>query len=235
MEIDINLLTKSNELELIKPRLPETIEAKKIYQYFKIQYFRDHQVYFIENIEAKQLVYTLIYYFQNKDNFFNSNLLYPIFGTNFSLQKGLIIIGGYGTGKSTILKTFQNLINSVFKSQITLKFNAVIDVVQEFETTIQEDMSAFNEKYNNGYRIFDDLKSEKEAFRFGKKDIFKEILFKRCENKKIASIITANYQEENPNNMELAIEEFYRYEGRVYDRIMGSFNFIQLQDKSYRK
>mgnify|MGYP006207453951 FL=1 len=53
MEIDINLLTKSNELELIKPRLPETIEAKKIYQYFKIQYFRDHQVYFIENIEAK--------------------------------------------------------------------------------------------------------------------------------------------------------------------------------------
>ncbi|WP_445457724.1 hypothetical protein [Flavobacterium sp. HNIBRBA15423] len=235
MEIDINLLTKSNEFELIKPRLPETIEAKKIYQFFKIQYFRDHQVPFIENIEAKQLVYTLIYYFQNKDNFFNSNLLYPIIGTNFSLQKGLIIIGGYGTGKSTILKTFQNLINSVFKSQITLKFNAVIDVVQEFETTIQENISAFNEKYNNGYRIFDDLKSEKEASRFGKKDIFKEILFKRCENKKIASIITANYQEENPNNMELAIEEFYRYEGRVYDRIIGSFNFIQLQDKSYRK
>lgn len=235
MEIDINLFTKSNELELIKPRLPETTEAKKIYQYFKIQYFRDHQVPFIENIEAKQLVYTLIYYFQNKDNFFNSNLLYPIIGTNFSLQKGLIIIDGYGTGKSTILKTFQNLINSVFKSQITLKFNAVIDVVQEFETTIQEDIAAFNQKYNNGYRIFDDLKSEKEAFRFGKKDIFKEILFKRCENKKIASIITANYQEENPNNMKLAIEEFYRYEGRVYDRIMGSFNFIQLQDKSYRK
>ena len=235
MENNKSLLTKSNETKLIKPKLPEAFEAKKIYQYFKIQYFRDHQVSFIENIEAKELVYTLIYYFQNKDNFFKSKLLYPINGADFSLHKGLLIIGGYGTGKSTILKTFQNLINSVFKSQITLKFNAVIDVVQEFETTIQEDIAAFNEKYNNGYRIFDDLKSEKEASRFGKNDIFKEILFKRCENKRIATIITANYQEENPNDMKASIEEFYRYKGRVYDRLFGDFNFIQLQDKSYRK
>ena len=235
MKIKIDQIVKSTDLELIKPIFSKSIASRIIYDQFKNQYFKDHMVHFIENDEAKQLVYTLIYYFQNKDDFFNSNLLYPLVGTTISLNKGLIIIGGYGTGKSTILQTFQKLINTVFISRVTSKFNPAIDVVQEYETTLQEDICAFYEKYTNGYRIFDDLKSEKEASRFGKNDIFKEILFNRCENKRISTIITANYEEENPNNMEVAIEGFYRYEGRVYDRIMGNFNFIQLKDKSYRR
>ena len=67
-----------------------------------------------------------------------------------------------------------------------------------------------------------------------KSELFEEVLFQRLENKKMNSIITMNYDGEYPNNMEYAINKLSRYGGRVFDRILGNFNFIELHGKSFR-
>jgi DNA replication protein DnaC len=219
----------------IKPLFYPEINEKALYNYFKECYYQINSKSFIETVESKLFVYTLIYYFKNKDNFYKSPLLYKLNGAEFSLDKGLCIIGGFGTGKSTILKTFRFMLNNIYKSKVPLLFETAIDIVHEYENLPQEDIQGFFDKYCNGFRIIDDLKSEKIASRFGQIDLFKEILFKRLENKRINTIITANYHNDEPDNMKVAIEELYRYEGRVYDRLYEKFNFIQLQDKSFRK
>ena len=219
----------------IKPLFYPKIDEKALYNYFKKCYYQINHKPFIETEDSELFVYTLIYYFKNKDNFYKSPLLHKLEGAEFSLDKGLCIVGGFGTGKSTILKTFQYILNNIYKSRVPLLFEMAIDIVLEYENIPQEDIQGFYDKYSNGFRIIDDLKSEKVASRFGKTDVLKEILFKRCENKRINTIITTNYNNEEPDNMDVAIEELYRYEGRVYDRLYEKFNFIQLKDKSFRK
>lgn len=219
----------------MKPNIPNNVSSKSIYKQFMQEYLVENNELFIETQETRAFVYTLIYYFQNKPNFFNSPLLYKIDGVDLSLEKGLLIIGGYGTGKSSVLRTFQKLINIRFKSPIQLKFETAINIVHQYENLPQEDLILFYNKYTGGFRVIDDLKSENEASRYGKKDLFKEILFNRLENRKVGSIITCNYMEENPNNLNTAIEEFNRYGPRVYDRLFSNFNFIQLKGKSMRK
>ncbi len=93
----------------------------------------------------------------------------------------------------------------------------------------------FRESLYNGHLIIDDLLADKEASRFGKLELFEEVLFLRLDNKKMNSIITMNYYAENPNHMEHAINKLSRYGGRVFDRILGNFNFIKLEGKSFRE
>jgi hypothetical protein len=51
----------------------------------------------------------------------------------------------------------------------------------------------------------------------------------------MTTIITMNYDAEAPNDMNIALHKLSRYGGRVFDRILGNYNFIQLQGKSFRK
>ena len=234
-KITSDILTKeSRQTIFIKPTLPTYLEAQVIYKTFKTCYAKINGVFFTENNESKSFVYTLIYYFQNNEKFFKSPLLFSLTGTQNSLSKGLLIVGGFGTGKSTCLKTIQYVLNHVFKSQITLQFHTAADVVTDFENTPQDEIKDFHNKFSRGFRVFDDLKAEKIASRFGKSEVFQDILFKRFENDRIITIILCNYAEESPNNTEAAIDEFTRYSDRILDRIYGKFNVLELKGKSFR-
>lgn len=239
MELNLDFFKNKNHLvnpvqSIIKPLLPCSLNAKELYEVYKNCFVIVNNRTFRETDEIKKLVYTLIYYFQNAENFFKSNLLYKIPGTEQSLNKGLIIVGGYGTGKSSCLRVFQYMLNNIYDSRVKLKFETAIDIVNEYENTSQEELSDFYNKQCNGFRVIDDLKSEKEASRFGKSELFEDILFKRHENQRILTIILCNYADEYPNNIEAAIDEFSRYGGRVYDRLIGKSNFIRLCEKSLR-
>ena len=232
MEINLNLdIISSFEKKIF---LDPRVEIKTHYKKKKKMYFQINCRMFEETYESIRFVYTLLYYFTNKDNFSKSSLLYEYTSTNINLNKSLIIIGGVGTGKTSVLKTLRAMINQ--NPQLNLKFMTTKDVVSEYESTLQEDLFDFFDKLNNGNLIIDDLMSESIASRFGKKELFEDILFKRCENNKIITLITMNYLEEFPNNADEAILELYqRYGQRVFDRILGNFNFIILKDKSFRK
>ena len=52
----------------------------------------------------------------------------------------------------------------------------------------------------------------------------------------MTTLVTMNYLEACPNNIDEAILELYqRYGQRVFDRILENFNFIQLQGNSFRR
>lgn len=230
MQINLNEFKtdKLNRVTLLNPKTSEVEWYKK----FKIYFEKVNGRPFIATEESKKLVYTLIYYFTKKDNFYKSPLLYNHMNTNYSLEKGLIIVGGFGCGKSSILKTFQYMINE--NPKINLKFMTTIEAVKEYEITEQENLFNFNNKLIKGHLIIDDLLAEKEASRFGKTELFETVLFQRCGNSKMTTLITMNYDSEIPNDIEFALNKLSRYGGRVYDRILGNFNFIELQGKSFR-
>lgn len=231
MEIKFNFNSKhSFERKLF---LDPRIDIKILYFNFKNLYFQNHKRVFEETDESKLLVYTLLYYFCKKENFYQSPLLYEYPSTKTNINKGLVIIGGVGTGKTTVLETIRTMINQ--NILFNLKFKNTKEAVTEYESTLQEDLYDFHDKLNNGHLIIDDLLAENTASRFGKTELFEDILFKRCENKNMTTIITINYLEEHPNNVNEAILSLYhRYGQRVFDRILGHFNFIQLTGKSFR-
>lgn len=232
MEINFNF-NSEHSLER-KLFLDPRIDTKILYNNFKIEYFQNHKRVFEETNESIQFVYTLLYYFSKKKNFYKSPLLYEYPSTKINSNKGLVIIGGVGTGKTSVLKTIRSMINQ--NPQFNLKFKTTKEAVTEYESTLQEDLYDFHDKLNNGHLIIDDLLAENTASRFGKTELFEDVLFKRCEYKNMTTLITMNYLEEFPNNVDEAILGLYhRYGQRVFDRILGCFNFIELKGKSFRK
>lgn len=215
-----------------KQLISSSIDPKELYQLFREKFIEIEGQEFVVTEESKSLVFTLIYFFQKKDNFYKSSLLYSYPKTRIDLNKGLLIVGGFGCGKTSILRVFQHMIND--NKLVNLKFTTTVDAVSKFESIEDENMFDFKERLYRGHLIIDDLMAEKQASRFGKSELFEEVLFQRLENKKMNSIISMNYDSENPNNMEFAINKLSRYGGRVFDRILGSFNFIELHGRSFR-
>ncbi|WP_291135353.1 hypothetical protein [Flavobacterium sp. UBA7663] len=215
-----------------KPLLHQSLEPKKLYIMFRLKFLEIEGQEFVCTEENKALVYTLIYFFQKKENFYDSSLLFEYPNTSIDLNKGLVIVGGFGCGKTSILRIFQQIINE--SNQVNLKFTTTVNAVSKFELIEDENMYNFKDGLYKDHLIIDDLLAEKQASRFGKSELFEEVLFQRLENKKMNSIITMNYDNEHPNNMEYAINKLSRYGGRVFDRILGSFNFIELHGKSFR-
>lgn len=210
------------------------VDERELYKIFKLLYLKKYQKNFIVTKENKELVYTLLYYFTGKMNFYDSPLLFQYPTTLTNINKGLLIIGGVGCGKTSILKTFSYMINLYHNNN--LRYKTAKDIVLEYEGTEQKNLIYFKQKYENGHLIIDDLYSENEANRFGKTEIFETILDSRSENLKMTTIITMNYLNDEPNNIKIAIEELSnRYGFRDFDRILGGFNFIKLQGKSFRK
>lgn len=230
MELNINdFANNANER---KPLLDQTTDPKKLFSFFQSKFQEIEGQDFICTEENKSLVYTLIYFFQKKENFYNSSLLFEYPNTKIDLNKGLVIVGGFGCGKTSVLRVFQHIINE--SNKVNLKFTSTVDAVSKFESIEAENMYDFKERLYKGHLIIDDLLAEKQASRFGKSELFEEVLFQRLENKKMNSIITMNYDSEHPNNIEYAINKLSRYGGRVFDRILGNFNFIELHGKSFR-
>jgi DNA replication protein DnaC len=221
-------VTTFERIPLIHPEL----DPKKLFHLFCKKFQKIEGREFISNEENKALVYTLIYFLQKKENFYNSSLLFEYPNTSIDLNKSLLIVGGFGCGKTSILRIFQEIINE--GKHVNLKFTTTVDAVSNFESIENENMYDFKERLYKGHLIIDDLLAEKQASRFGKSELFEEVLFQRLENKKMNSIVTMNYDSENPNNIEYAINKLARYGGRVFDRILGNFNFVALHGKSFR-
>lgn len=200
---------------------------------FKIKFKRD----FIFTTESKSFYYTLLYYFYRCENFYKSPCLIKN-RNDPSFEKGLLIVGDYGVGKSSVLMTFQYIFDElcIFNPNLKFKRYTVGDLLIKYESlTTQYDKLDFYNAVSNGFLWFDDVKSEREASNFGKADLIKEILFNRDDNKK-RTLLTCNFAEDDPSDYEKALEEFWhRYNARTYDRLFGMFNIIVVKGKSFRK
>lgn len=166
-----------------------------------------------------------------------------------SFNKGLLIIGNYGNGKSTILKCFELMINHNYKIAVEKYWDNVLDwknarfkianchdLVSEFEGfSTPEEKKLFYQKYSSFRYSFDDLKKEKLVSNYGITNVIQTVLEKRYDGK-AKTFGTCNYPENEPNDLNKALFEFSsKYGGHVYDRVFEMFNIIEFHGKSFRK
>ncbi|MCG8182762.1 hypothetical protein [Tenacibaculum piscium] len=187
---------------------------------------------FKEDQDAIYNIKVLFYYFLQDRKFFKcENLRTDI--TIPSFQKGLLIIGGYGLGKTDYFKVFEKVFEKY--ANYRFKFYTSKDLVTKYElcqTAFDKDF--FLKDVNRKRMFIDDISSERLASNYGKIDVIEEILSNRY-NKNRITFASCNYS----NNKECAKETIenlgVRYGPRIYDRLYEIFNVIEFRGKSYRR
>lgn len=176
---------------------------------------------------------TLIFYFSHDERFFNCINLNKKF-SNPSFDKGLLIIGNYGNGKSSCMKA---IAKALYRFNVDhFKYynaNTVVDMYESCKSG--DDKKDFWKKIGTRIKCFDDVKTERQASNYGKIELFKDVIEKRYD-KGFKTFITCNYHNDHPNDLQIGLEEFGdRYGGRVYDRLFEMFNVIEFKGGSMRK
>lgn len=245
------------ENKSIKPKKVDFItgvrvDKSNLYHGF-LQSFKTLNGYdFILNQETIKNLEVVLKYFLKDEGFYKcDNLLKNIDGVDLvpDFNKGLLIIGNYGNGKSTMLKCFEYFFKHNYNIAYTkhwdnfqdwnyLRFKIVSchEVVSEFECLQNpNDKDSFYKNYSGFKYGFDDIKKEKIASNFGLTNVMQTILEKRYDNRS-KTFITMNFDDNYPNNLSKALDEMgSKYGNHIYDRIFEMFNIIEFKGKSFRK
>ena len=211
---------------------PKQWTKQEMWNRFKDVFYENEGRKFIQTPEALENIATLFYYFLgDEENFLKCKNLNS--SSKPSLQKGLLVIGDYGCGKSSVFWAFEK----IFKNTIGMNFKGFTanQVVSDFERcTNIADKDLFYDMMFKGTRYFDDVKTERIANNYGKADILKDVLETRNRNR-VRTYITCNYAKGKIGDIPAALLEFNRYGERVYDRLFQDFNFIIFKGESFRK
>lgn len=232
------------------PGLPA--DKKTIWKGFLQAFEVSQQKPFLQNPDTLANLEPIVKYFAKDPEFFNCiNLVKNFNGKDLenSFEKGLLIIGDYGNGKTTIMSCMELLFKQNFKialrdgwdtmrewDQIRFKGAKSHDIVTEFESISNpEAKTNFYSRYS-GFRFYlDDVKKEKTASNYGKTEIVREIIEKRYDRGQ-KTFITCNYREGMSGNLAEGLYEFgERYGGHIYDRLFEMFNIIEFKGRSFRR
>jgi len=237
-----------------KIKVPEYANANisQLYYWFTIFYKELFNVKFNKesnNGEAYKLAYTIICYLFKHPKFLDSPLINKDFN-QVNINKGLLLVGGYGVGKTSIIKSVHQMIRKasnpiryvqdengkqqpIPRYKASFRFTTANDIVSEYESIKNTlDKNMFWNKYQNGTIYIDDLMTERDASNFGKVNIFKELLEKRSITQ-AKTLVSMNYVNDNFNETLQAYKE--KYGPRNHDRLYQMFNIIELKGKSLRR
>lgn len=173
----------------------------------------------------------IFYYFLKEKKFFKSvNLRKDISEPSF--DKGLLIIGGYGLGKTDFFKVFEAVFNVY--PDLRFKFFTAKGLVRDFEKCQTPfDREHFFKKTERKQLFIDDINSEQEASNYGKKDVIEEILYNRYDYR-LRTFVTCNYTNSDNCTIRTLEDLGKRYGGRIYDRLFEMFNVIEFKGRSLR-
>ncbi|MFG6685262.1 hypothetical protein ACGK9U_01670 [Mariniflexile sp. HNIBRBA6329] len=179
------------------------------------------------NIEA------IFYYFLESEEFFNcQNLRSDISAPSFN--KGLLLFGNVGVGKTHIMRVFESIFKKYPPHRFTI--SPTYEVVDKYEAiSTRADKDFFYQSYTNGTILFDDLNSEKIANNYGSVNIMKELIIRRCDkgNKTHLTMNPLPGFENDIDGSLLGLGD--DYDQRTVDRFYEMFNVIQLTGKSIRR
>lgn len=199
--------------------------VKNYFDFFYKDLFGVDFVYRNEQKEAMNLIFM---YFGKNPDFEKEN-------ENFSLSKGLGIFGSPGTGKTTVMQTFEKLgkeYNKKFNNPFFL-FNMFNCKDIAFNYQVDETKRDLNSMFSKGQKAFDDLGTEDLSFgRFNCMEyIFESRYSERFSrlNKSVVTHFTTNLSAHKDGDQ---ILDFYGF--RVRDRLKQMSNFILLDGDSMR-
>ena len=159
---------------------------------------------------------------ENNKNFLNIFCKYFAQDLSFEtehqgeLHKGLYVLGGNGTGKTSSFEILQKISKTYSINQIWTSIICTHDVVREFNLSESGKKDFIIQKYSRGKFMFDDLGAETEASNYGKEDIFIRNDF---ISKGVKTHITSNLTFDDIKK---------RYGVRVYDRFFEMFNIVKV-------
>ncbi len=149
---------------------------------------------------------------------------------NISLQKGLMVFGSYGTGKTSGFQIIQRIAKQYQVPELWFPSISTQEVVAKFN--VERNKEDVVQYYSKGVFLFDDLGSEMEGnniYQYGKEEVFVRILLNRYrifETKGIKTHITTNLSMDQIEN---------RYGRQISDRSIQMFNLLKLDGPSRRK
>lgn len=152
--------------------------------------------------------------------YFSKDIAFIIGGRRRSFDKGLLLKGGYGVGKTSIMRTIRTIYPDLFGLKST------IEIVNMYD---QEGGSVIKRFSAKSDFCFDDLGSEKDGKYFGgQSNVMKEILEVRYFNYKKGkkTHVTTNLSQDQ-------ISE--RYGERIESRLYEMFNVIVFNGDDFRK
>lgn len=210
---------------------------------FNREWFKQEKKPFdTSNLDSIENLKALTYYFAKDEKFFQCKNLRTEFKYGDSIkrskpsfEKGLLVIGNFGNGKTSMMRTFKNMFRGK-KGWYFKEYNAN-DLVDEYEGCSTPELKReFWNKMNRERISFDDVKTERMASNYGKSNIFKDIIEKRYNQHLFNTYITCNFLDGKANDIEAGLLEFgSKYGSRVFDRLFEMFNIIEFKGKSFRQ
>ena len=182
--------------------------------------------------EAINNLKTVFYYFLKDEKFFKcenlrGDISIPLF------DKGLLIIGGFGLGKTDYFKVFERVFNNY--PHLRFKFYTSKALVHQYEICqTPMDKQSFFKDTERKLMFIDDISSERIASNYGKFDVIDEVMINRYDNK-LRTFATCNYTNNDNCAQETLKALGLRYGGRMYDRFHEMFNIIEFKGKSFRR
>ena len=214
-----------------KPMINYTKE--QLWSLFLFQFEQLTGKKFEKTEESVTNISALFYYFLRDERFLThqnlrADLSRPSFG------KGLLIVGGYGIGKTDYMKALEQCF--IILKHHRFKIFTTNALVQEFENCeTPADKKAFYNRMNLGVNLYDDITTERVASHYGHVNLLKEILEERYMRSKLTHA-TANYKEGGENTVEAALLYIAEcYGSRLYDRVFEMFNIVVFEGKSFRR
>jgi len=211
------------------------VNRKDFMELFKTTFKEIWKKELILDDESEKFLHTIMCYFYRRECFFRSPYLRKDFNEP-SFEKGLLIIGNPGLGKSAFLKTFEVIFRIKCHTNMNFYFlfSDVNDVICEFESLQTYQKEEFYQTQSKGFRCYDDIKSERQASNFGISNLMQDILHSRYNSRQKTILIT-NFNDKYPNDCEKALDELgEKYGSRIYDRIFEMFNIIVVKGTSKR-
>lgn len=203
------------EVETPKVERLEQIPLNYMTRQFKMHWeFNEKKELVVNDFNRKEII-ALCKYFARLDG--------PL-----DRSKGILLMGGTGSGKTSIMNAFHTLGEAIYKQRgdmfMRFLWSNCIDLVDEFED-MSTDKALFFQNYRGAHRMFDDFGQEADASRFGLKNLMKEIIEKRYHRLRWRTFLTTNLTGDQ-------IKEKYGF--RVHSRIHEMFNVVPLIGDDFR-
>ena len=227
------LNNKPESIKIKNMTLPVEWLKKEFYKAAKAYYLKERRAFVVDD-ENRHILDILCRYFANDPSF-------EEVVENGQLQKGIMLVGNCGVGKTSFFEIMQSIgrehnipqlwFTNVSCLTITTRFNK-----ENKKTNFSGGGESVIENYSKGKVYFDDLGSEPIVNDFGiKKELMREILEMRYNRFKAMG--TKTFCSTN-----LTIPELVKkYDGdakenhkRIDDRIYHMFNVIPLYGKTRR-
>lgn len=224
--------------------------SKLLWEVFQQNYEFLEGVKYAQDEISMSNIRPVLCYFSRSQCFFdgkNSNVVTNILNRELELSfdKGLLIIGGNGTGKTS---SFKALNASLKDCDRAFRFADINDVVTEFNLlTNAKEHKEFNQKYMSRVAtsysktkflrtpfLFDEIKNEKEAKKFGTVNLVQDLIMTRA-NKNCLTHIICNYAKGSRSVEDALVEYATKYNEATLDRIFSNYNIIEFKGKSHRK